>query len=337
LLGYTLPTISGLTLPIAFLMGGTLTFQRLSMDSEYVVMQAAGISLYRLLVPLLLVASVVYGLSSFLLMYVSPWGFQGLQQLFFEIAYNRAYYQLQAGEFNQGFKDLVLYVEHTHPESQSLEGIFIADGRAEVSQVITARQGSLSVDPQALRVVLRLTEGMIHRYAPSDKRYHLMHFGAYDITLDLDTRLARQAGAVRQPRALFPFELLQEIARRQALGKEARSLQLFWHKLFALPFACFLFAALGPVLGVVHTRSGRSGGYVLGLGGIFAYYILLAASDALGQETPFPPLLAAWLPNICMAVVTLVCLSRTARGHMRLDFSGLLARLRRRGHRAQPA
>ena len=37
LLGYTLPTVSGLTLPIAFLIGCTLTFNRLSMDSEYVV------------------------------------------------------------------------------------------------------------------------------------------------------------------------------------------------------------------------------------------------------------------------------------------------------------
>ena len=51
LLGYTLPTVSGLTLPIAFLIGCTLTFNRLSMDSEYVVFRAAGISLGRMLVP----------------------------------------------------------------------------------------------------------------------------------------------------------------------------------------------------------------------------------------------------------------------------------------------
>ena len=52
LLCYTLPTVSGLTLPIAFLIGCTLTFNRLSMDSEYVVFRAAGISLGRMLVPL---------------------------------------------------------------------------------------------------------------------------------------------------------------------------------------------------------------------------------------------------------------------------------------------
>ena len=102
LLCYMLPTVSGLTLPIAFLIGCTLTLNRLSMDSEYVVLKAAGISLYRLLVPLFAAAVVVYGLASFVLMYVSPWGFQGLQRLFFEVARSRAYYHLRAHEFKIG-------------------------------------------------------------------------------------------------------------------------------------------------------------------------------------------------------------------------------------------
>src|SRR5262249_58537025 len=88
---YTLPTISGLTLPIAFLIGCTLTFNRLSMDSEYVVLKAAGVSVYRMLVPLFAAAVVVYGLASFVLMDGSPWGFPGLQRLFFWVARSVAY------------------------------------------------------------------------------------------------------------------------------------------------------------------------------------------------------------------------------------------------------
>src|SRR5215831_18657575 len=166
LLGYTLPTVSGLTLPIAFLIGCTLTFNRLSMDSEYVVFRAAGISLGRMLVPLGVAAVVVYGLSSFVLMYVSPWGFQGLQHLFFEVARSRAYYHLQAREFNDTFKGLVLYVERTMPEQERFEGVFIADTRSDVSQIITARAGTLVIQPEALRVILRLDQGTIHRSAP---------------------------------------------------------------------------------------------------------------------------------------------------------------------------
>jgi len=314
LLCYTLPTVSGLTLPIAFLIGCTLTFNRLSMDSEYVVLKAAGVSVYRMLVPLCAAAVVVYGMASFVLMYVSPWGFQGLQRLFFEVARSRAYYHLRAHEFNDTFKGLVLYVERTVPALQRLEGIFIADTRSGASQVITAQAGELLIQPEAMRVILHLEQGTIHRYAPPSKRYQILQFGHYDVTLDLDTQLARQARDEVHSRALFPSQFRAEIERRRALGRNPRELLLFWHKLFALPFACVIFAGLGPALGVVHPKSGRSAGYVLGLGAIFVYYFLLTASDALAEAIHFlPAFVAAWFPNICMGGITLLLLRRTAR------------------------
>jgi lipopolysaccharide export system permease protein len=321
---YTLPTVSGLTLPIAFLIGCTLTFNRLSMDSEYVVLKAAGVSVYRMLVPLFAAAVVVYGLASFVLMYVSPWGFQGLQRLFFEVARSRAYYHLRAHEFNDTFKGLVLYVERTVPELQRLEGIFIADTRSGVSQVITAQAGDLLTQSEAMRVILRLEQGAIHRYAPPYKRYHVLQFSHYDVILDLDSQLARQARDAVRPRELFPSQFRAEIARQQRLGKNPRSLLLFWHKLFALPFACMIFAGLGPALGVVHPKSGRSAGYVLGLAAIFVYYFFLTASDALAEALPFlPTSLAAWFPNLCMGSITILLLRRTARDAPQLDVAWL--------------
>ncbi len=337
LLCYTLPTVSGLTLPIAFLIGCTLTFNRLSMDSEYIVLKAAGISTYRLLVPLGAAAVVVYGLSSFVLMYVSPWGFQGLQRLFFEVARSRAYYHLQEHEFNDGFQGLVLYVERTVPEQQRLEGVFIADTRSGVSQIITAQAGELFSQPEALRVVLRLEQGAIHRSAPPYKRYDVVTFGHYDVTLNLDTSLARQARDEARPRELFPSQLRAEIARRQALGQPSRYLVLYWHKLFALPFASIIFAGLGPALGVVQPKSGRSAGYVLGLGAIFIYYIFLTASDALTDKIPFfPAFLAAWFPNICMSGITILLLRRTSREATPLEVAWLWEGPQHLWHRWRP-
>ena len=322
LLCYTLPTVSGLTLPIGFLMGCTLTLHRMSADNELVVLRAAGISVYRLLLPFFTIAVVAYALSAFALLYVSPWGFQGLQQLIFDIARDRAYYHLRPQVFNDTFKGLVFYVERTHPEAKRFDGIFVADNRSQVTQVITAEQGELLVQPEALQVVLRLSKGIIHRFVPADERYHLVHFGQYDVVLDLDTRLARQSTRPAGVRELFPHQLRAEIARREALGEDARALRLFWHKLFALPFACIIFAGLGPALGATQTRSGRSAGYLLSIAGIFVYYILLSASDALGEDSRLSPLLAAWLPNLCMVGLTALLLHRHVHGSLRIGWGG---------------
>lgn len=318
LLCYTLPTVSGLTLPIGFLMGCTLTLHRMSADSELVVLHAAGISVYRLLAPFFLAAAAAYGISVVALMYVSPWGHQGLRQLVFDIARDRAYYHLTPQTFNDAFKGLTFYVEGADPETQRFEGIFVSDNRSELGQVITAQRGTLLVQPEALQVILRLNDGIIHRYAPEDERYHLAQFEQYDVALDLDTRLARQSTGSANVREMFPHQVRAEIARREALGQEVRALRLFWHKLFALPFACVIFAGLGPALGVIQTRSGHSAGYLLSIAGIFVYYILLSASDALGEDSRLAPMLAAWLPNLCMVALTALLLRRHVHGSLRL-------------------
>ncbi len=313
LFSYLLPTVSGLTLPIAFLVGCTLTFNRLSTDSEFIALKASGISFYRLLLPLFPAAVLVYGLSSFMLMYGSPWGFQGVKHLFLEVARNRVLYELRPGEFLDAFEGLSVYIERTYPQERRLEGIFIAETRLQPEQVITANEGQLLASADGLQVLLRLTDGHLHRYDPGQQRYHLLRFDHYDVRLSLYTRLARWLNRPAKPREFFPAQLQAEIAARQAKGEDASKLVLFRHKQFTLPFACLLFVGLGPSIGVVRTRSGRSSGYVVGVGVIFVYYLFLTASDVVAQDLGAPLLLASWFPNLVMCSVTLWLVRRTAR------------------------
>ncbi|RMD65706.1 LptF/LptG family permease, partial [Candidatus Parcubacteria bacterium] len=261
-LGYILLTLSSLSVPIAFLIGGTLTFNRLALDNEYTALQAAGVSFYRLIAPLLALACLLYVVVGLLQMYAAPWGFRMIRQLFFEVAQRRALFHLRPQEFNDTFKGLVLYVERISPE-QRLEGVFIADLRTPVPRILTARTGAILRHTSAQQVILRLEHGVMHHYLPTQKRYQLFHFRRYDIVLELDTRLGQHIGRAPRPRELFPTQLLQVIRQRQVQRKPYLRYVLFWHRGFALPFACLIFAGLGPALGVVPPRLGRSGGYVI--------------------------------------------------------------------------
>jgi LPS export ABC transporter permease LptF len=323
-LGYTFPTIGGFALPIAFLIGCILTFNRLSTDSEYIGLKAAGLSFYRLILPLGIVACVMYGVTSVGLMYGSPWGFQGLRHLVFEVARTHAHTHLRPREFNDIFAGLVVYVEQVQTTPPQLQGIFVADTHSTPSQVITAQQGELLTWSDTLQVVLRLYEGELHHYTQMEKRYHVIHFGRYDVRLDLDTHLARRVRKEVKPHEMFPAQLQQEIASRRAAGKEYRHLVLFQQTLFALPFACIIFAGLGPALGVIETRSGRSGGYVFGLLAIFIYYVFLTAGKVLGEHTTLPPFLAAWLPNLWLGIMAGLLMHHTARGYTYFAFYRLI-------------
>jgi lipopolysaccharide export system permease protein len=310
---YIFATLVGMVLPIAYFLGSILTWNRFSSDSEYIVWRASGLSLYRLLAPLFLVAILVGAASSVMLMYGRPWGLLGVRHMVFEAAYRQAYRHLEPGVFHDTFRGLVLYVKRVNSEAQRLEGLFIASTRPDASQVIVAPVGELIADPESRRVMLRLYDGAIHRASPASGRYHVLSFERYDVHLDLNTEYARKAHRSLRPTELYPEQLRAEIRRRQAAGEETRKLVLVWYRIFAFPFVSLIFAGLGPVLGVVHTRSGRAGGYVLGLLGLFVYYLFMALSTAFGKATTVPPLLAIWVPNLCLGGLTLLLVHRAGR------------------------
>lgn len=329
LLGYVVLAVSGLTLPVAFLIACTLTFHRFSTDSEYLVMRAHGLSFYRLLLPLFCVSIVMFGLSSAALQYGSPWGFLRIRRLFVEVARSNVQAFVSPGELHNVFKGLVLYVDRGDPKSGRLEGIFIADSRTQPGHVITAKRGEVLTSEGSFQVVLRLEQGHLHRHEPERSRYHLLHFERYDVRLDLNTYIARWVNKDIKPREMLPDMLRQEIARRRANGEKTSHLTLLRHQALTLPFACIVFAGLGASLGIVNTRSGRSSGYVAGIGVVFVYYLLLTVSEAFGKEMGLPLLLAAWWPNIVMGIATLWVVQRTNRGIVNFGLFSVADWLRR--------
>ena len=47
------------------------------------------------------------------------------------------------------------------------------------------------------------------------------------------------------------------------------------HKKFSVPVACFVFAMLGLALGASNRKDGKLAAFVLGIGVIFAYYVIM--------------------------------------------------------------
>jgi lipopolysaccharide export LptBFGC system permease protein LptF len=64
LIGFIMPAFLELTFPMAVLLGVLLGFGRMSGDRELIAARACGISLYRLAIPVIAVAMVVYAMAS---------------------------------------------------------------------------------------------------------------------------------------------------------------------------------------------------------------------------------------------------------------------------------
>jgi lipopolysaccharide export system permease protein len=90
LFSYILPAFLEVTVPMALLLGVLTAFGRLSADSEITALRTSGVSLYQVLSPVAVFASVVFVIALGLSVYVRPWGNNRLRAGLFEIARTRA-------------------------------------------------------------------------------------------------------------------------------------------------------------------------------------------------------------------------------------------------------
>src|SRR5436305_15074007 len=86
-----------------------------------------------------------------------------------------------------------------------------------------------------------------------------------------------------------------------------------FHRRFALPTSCLVLALVGIPLGLSSKKSGESGGFVLTILLVFAYYSVTLIGVSLARHGEIWPAAGAWLPDIVCFVCGAFLLWRAAR------------------------
>ena len=310
-----LPQSLGITIPMALLVGVLIGLGRLSGDRETVAMQACGISLFRILTPLSILAAAAAAINCHLLLAVVPDANQRFRELLLHVQANRAEGEVKPRVFYVGdFPDVVLYVEEVSAAGDGWSDVFLADvQRPEQPDVYVAERGRVTVDRERQAVAIVLRNGERHRVDPADARAYEVHaFEELRIQLDAEA-LFPAGGPDRGLRERTIPELYEEAAAMRAAGVSPHAPIMEVHKKFSIPVACFVFVLLGVGFGASSRTDGRLASFVLGIGVIFAYYVLMYEAEALAKGQQVPPDVAMWLPNIVLGLAGAVLLLRRAR------------------------
>ena len=306
LLLFILPSFLVICLPMAVLIAAIVAFARLTTDSETTVLQASGIGLFRWLWPVGIFSFGIYLISLFLSFVAQPWGGQSLQNLTMTMLRKQVSLGLEPGIFNDLFQNMVVYVDEI-PNPTKLKGILLFDFRhQEEPRLIVAEEGTILDDPDSDLIGFRLVRGSLHRKLRDQEGYDRILFSTYEFTMDLGPMLNHPNEQVAETSS--PQELRERIASSK--GQDLRALQLLaaHYKHFAFPAGSLFFGLIGVPLGMFARRSGRLGGFAIGLVMILGYYLLSVLGDVLVSARIFPPLAAAWFPNLIFGVITAVLL-----------------------------
>lgn len=310
LLGYIMPGLLELTLPMALLMGVLLGFGRLSGDQELTAARACGISLFRLAIPVLGIALVAWPLTSLMAFKVRPWANRRLREEIYNLMRTRTASALKEKVFNKAFPGLVLYVDEIVPPDVELKGVMISDMRdAQRPSTIIARDGVLVPDEQQGTITLRLRDGSIFGVESSDHTAHMTSFEVYDLAISSTEEIMAPA---KDPKEMTYQELQATVAKGRASGHPDSRAEIEMASKFCIPVATVLFALLGVTLGIKPARGGQSERFGISLALFFLYWVLLRGGQTLAEKGELNAFVAMSIPDVMFAVLAGVLFYRSA-------------------------
>jgi LPS export ABC transporter permease LptF/LPS export ABC transporter permease LptG len=309
-----LPQALALTIPMSLLIGLLVGLGRLSADREFVVMMACGISPYRLLQPILVFAVVCWGLTSWVMLKAMPDGNQKYREITTEIVMNRAEGEVRPRTFFEDFPNIVLYVREVPSNGQGWVDVLAADtGNPSAPVIYLAKRGRMVIDRNKRTIDMVLEEGTRHSTKLEDWDYYeVAGFDRITVSLNPESVFPR-TGPQRGDRELNIEQLRARAVELQMQGMSPHNQVMEIHKKFTIPIACFVFALLGLGLGASNRRDGKLAAFVLGIGVIFAYYIVMYSAISLTKGFWIPAWLSMWLPNIVLGAAGIWLLRSRAR------------------------
>jgi lipopolysaccharide export system permease protein len=296
IIGYIMPAFLELTFPMALLLGVLMGFGRMSSDQEMTAARACGVSLYRLAVPVLIVALAVYALSSYFAFSLRPWANSNLRDKLYELSQTRTSAGMKEKIFNSNFPGLVVYVDEMSDTDSSMKGVMISDARDSHNQnTIIAKRGVILPDPKHDSLTLRLFDGSIFGIEPQNNATHVTSFKTYDLNVNTEESLGVSDV---DPGEMTYAALRADIKAARAKGKPDHDAETEMASKFTVPFATLLFALLGISLGLKPARGGHSERFGVSVALFFLYYSLMRVGETLAQRGKLNAWIAMSIPDL---------------------------------------
>jgi len=177
-----LPRFLVVVLPLSVMAGVLFVYNRMSADSEIVAAKSAGVSLFKLAKPAIILATLCSLFLWSITLWAAPASLSKLQEMREIIRAQISHYLIHEGVFNQIGDDVTVYVRQRLPNGD-LRGVMIHDARDNQDRpsTIFARRGGLVTSEDAAQVVVY--DGTRQQFDEETQSLNSLYFERY--TLDL--------------------------------------------------------------------------------------------------------------------------------------------------------
>ncbi len=162
-----------LGLPLAMLLSSIMALGNLGESYELLAMKSAGMSLPRILSPLIVLVSLISVGGFFISNNLVPWANQRMYDIMFDIREQRQEISFKDGMFFNGLPNMSIRVTHQDPETKLLTDVLMFDTRAENGDMTTtiADSGYIRMSDDKSFLYLTLYNGQTYEHTRSTQWY----------------------------------------------------------------------------------------------------------------------------------------------------------------------
>jgi len=238
----TLPNVIRVVLPIAAFAAAVFVANRLTQDSELVVMQATGFSSFRLARPVVMFGFIVAAGLLVLSNVLVPASREALILRYAEIRQNVTARFLTDGQFTHPAPGLTLYVRELAPSGELLDLFLTDDRNPDRTTTYTAQKALFARTDSGPKLLM--FNGLVQQVDGQSQRLSLTRFA--DFTYDLAGLIPQVTPGARNIDALSTAELLAADPADIAETRSTRAEFLYdGHNRFAQPFLAVGAALIG--------------------------------------------------------------------------------------------
>ena len=150
-----------MALPLALLLASLMCFGNFGEHYELVAMKASGISMWKVMRPLVYFSMLVSGFAFFASNSLIPVANLKGQTLLFDVRRQKLAFNIKEGMFYRDLDNYVIYVEHKGADGSSIYGVKIFDhtDRQGDTKIISADSGMMALSPNQRNIVFTLYDG----------------------------------------------------------------------------------------------------------------------------------------------------------------------------------
>ncbi len=314
-----LPSFIVLSFPMATLLASLLTYSKLSANSELKALRAIGISIYRIILPSLLLALFMTGLTFTFNNNIVPYS-NNKAELVLRSSLGKSFSIEKGEDIIYSRKGTITDLDN-NKVSNSLTHIFYAkdytDGfmnevkildlsKYGYTQILTAEKAFWDTSIKKwellngrLLVFSETGDSTITKF-----KSYLYPFNTGPIKI---ASIPKDANDMTLSQAKNALQIYKEVSNI----KEVRRLKVRIQEKFTLPISCLVFSLIGSSLAsITDSRTNRSQGFGISIILILFYYILSFTFSSLGVKGSISYLLAAWAPVFISTIIGIMLMRR---------------------------